>query len=291
MNGFPHMSFPRVDIHPHIVSPDTERYPMAPLGGKRSDWSKSAHSLTAEELIAAMDQSGVAKAALVHSSTTYGFDNSLVADAVAQFPDRLTAVCSIDALAPDAVETLKGWLSKGCTGLRFFTTGSTMPGQAEWLNDPKTYPVWDYASQIRLPICIQATVGGLGMLRDMMDRFPDVPVLLDHMAKPDLSSGEPYPNAQVVLDLAARYPQLVIKYTPSALKVMNEGKASPATFLPKLVDAFGPNRIAWGSNYPASPGTLGEIVERCESALAFLSEVDRAQIMGGTAVGLYPVLK
>ena len=94
MNGFPHMSFPRVDIHPHIVSPDTERYPMAPLGGKRSDWSKSAHSLTAEELVAVMDESGVAKAALVHSSTTYGFDNSLVADAVAQFPDRLTAALS-----------------------------------------------------------------------------------------------------------------------------------------------------------------------------------------------------
>jgi len=28
-----------VDIHPHIISPDTRRYPITPLGGKRSGWS------------------------------------------------------------------------------------------------------------------------------------------------------------------------------------------------------------------------------------------------------------
>jgi predicted TIM-barrel fold metal-dependent hydrolase len=284
------MAFPRIDIHPHIVSPDTDRYPVSPLGGKRSDWSKSAHSLTAAELIEAMDKAGVAKAALVHSSTTYGFDNSLVVDAVAEFPDRFTAVCSIDALTPDAVETLKSWLDRGCSGLRFFTTGSTMPGQADWLNDPKTYPVWDYAGQVGLPICVQATIGGLAMLCDMMDRFPNVPVLLDHLAKPDLSTGTPYPNASPVLDLAARYPQLVVKFTPSALKLMHEGNASPETFLPLLAEAFGAERIAWGSNYPASAGTLDEIVAKCEAAFGFLSQEDLAKVMGGTALRLYPAL-
>ena len=28
-----------IDIHPHIVSPDTKRYPLAPLGGTQSAWS------------------------------------------------------------------------------------------------------------------------------------------------------------------------------------------------------------------------------------------------------------
>ena len=284
------MSYSRIDIHPHIVSPDTDRYPISPLGGKRSDWSKDAHSVTAAEMIEAMDAAGVAKAALVHSSTTYGFDCSLVADAVAAHPDRFTAVCSIDAMVPDAAETLKSWVAKGCTGLRFFTTGSTMPGQADWLNDPMTYPVWEYASSIRLPICIQATVGGLSMVTDMMDRFPDVPVILDHLAKPDLSSGDPYPAAQVVFDLA-RYRQLVVKFTPSVLKLTREGKASVETFAPRLFDAFGADNIAWGSNYPASNGSLAEIVAMCEAAFSFLPEADLAKIMGGNALRLYPVLK
>lgn len=282
--------YPRIDIHPHIVSPDTQTYPISPLGGKRSDWSKDAHSVTAAEMIEAMDAAGVAKSALVHSSTTYGFDCRLVVDAVAQYPDRFTAVCSIDAMVPDAVETLKSWVAKGCTGLRFFTTGSTMPGQADWLNDPKTYPVWEYASETKLPICVQATVGGLPMLTDMMDRFPEVPVILDHLSKPDLSSGDPYPDAQVVFDLA-RYKQMVVKFTPSVLKIAREGKASIETFAPRLFDAFGPDHIAWGSNYPASAGSLSDIVEMCEAAFSFVTEADLAKIMGGNALRLYPVLK
>lgn len=277
-----------IDIHPHVVSPDLERYPLDPLGGKRSTWSTS-HNLTPDELIKAMDQAGVDKCALVHSSTTYGYDNSLVCDAVEAYPDRITGVCSIDVLAPDATEVLRAWLDRGCTGLRMFTTGSTMPGQAAWLNDEKTYPVWELAGQINLPICIQCKIDGFDMLRDMMTRFSDVRVILDHMAQPDLSTGVPYPNAQPVLDLA-EFSQLTIKVTPAAFDLCRKGQATPETFLPKLVAAYGPKRIAWGSNYPASPGTLSEMVAEARAAFSFLSDADIGLIMGGNAEQLYPAL-
>ena len=29
-----------VDIHPHVISPDTQRYPLNPLGGTQSTWSR-----------------------------------------------------------------------------------------------------------------------------------------------------------------------------------------------------------------------------------------------------------
>src|ERR1700712_436795 len=83
-----------VDIYPHVISDDEGRYPPAPLFGKRSDWSQERPS-TVETLIAAMDEAGVAKAAVVHSSTTYGFDNSYVVDGCNQCPGRLVAVGSV----------------------------------------------------------------------------------------------------------------------------------------------------------------------------------------------------
>ena len=64
-----------IDIHPHIASADTTKYPIAPVGGKRSDWSKE-RSVTFEQMIVAMDEAGIAKAAFVQSSTTYGNDCS-----------------------------------------------------------------------------------------------------------------------------------------------------------------------------------------------------------------------
>ena len=29
-----------VDIHPHVISTDTKRYPLNPLGGTQSTWSR-----------------------------------------------------------------------------------------------------------------------------------------------------------------------------------------------------------------------------------------------------------
>ena len=87
-----------IDIHPHIVSPDVNRYPLAPLGGTQSTWS-SERPTTYEMLLQEMDAAGVDKAAIVHSSTAYGYDNSYVADAVAAVPSRFTGVYSIGSPA------------------------------------------------------------------------------------------------------------------------------------------------------------------------------------------------
>ncbi len=111
-----------IDIHPHIIASYTKRYPLAPLGGHQSDWSRT-RPVTTEQMIAAMDKAGVAKAAIVQASTCYGHDNSYVADAVAAHPERFTGVFSVDIMAPDASEKMKYWLGKGLTGLRHGAEG------------------------------------------------------------------------------------------------------------------------------------------------------------------------
>ena len=73
-----------VDTHPNIISDDTERCPIAPLFEKRCNWSQERPT-TVETLIQAMDEAGLAKAAVVHSSATYGFDQSYVVDGCAKY--------------------------------------------------------------------------------------------------------------------------------------------------------------------------------------------------------------
>ncbi len=85
----------------------------------------------------------------MQASTCYGHDNSYVADAVAAHPDRFTGVFSVDVLAADAPQRMRHWLGRGFTGMRLFTIGSTMPDQASWLDDPKTYPAWECAERAR----------------------------------------------------------------------------------------------------------------------------------------------
>ena len=277
-----------IDIHPHIIASDTQRYPLAPLGGHQSDWSRT-RPVSTEQMIAAMDKAGVAKSAIVQASTCYGHDNSYVADAVAAHPDRFTGVFSVDVLAPDAPERMRHWVGRGLTGMRLFTIGSTMPDQASWLDDPKTYPAWEAAGELGLSICLQMSAKAFPQMIKMTERFPKVRIILDHMARPVLEDGPPYAAAASLFDLA-RYPSVYLKLTPRSFIESRNGKATPESFFAKLVAGFGAQRLAWGSNYPSSEGALPELLALAKSSLASLPQGDRDWIFGKTAQTLYPAL-
>jgi predicted TIM-barrel fold metal-dependent hydrolase len=277
-----------IDIHPHVISTDTQRYPNAPVGGHKSDWSRE-RPVSVEQMIAAMDEAGIAKSALVQASTCYGHDNSYIADAVAAHPDRFTGVFSVDVLASDAPEKIRYWVGRKLTGMRLFTAGSTMPDQADWVDDPRSFPAWECASELGIPVCMQMTVKALPQLVRMLERFPKARVILDHLAKPTLSDGPPYAAAGDVFRLAD-YKNLYLKLTPRTVAEAQTGKASHATFFPLLVSRFGASRIAWGSNYPASEGTLPELLKVSRAGLSVLPAEDREWIFSRTALSLYPAL-
>lgn len=277
-----------IDIHPHIISPDTVRYPIAPLGGERSEWS-SDRPATFEQYLADMDEAGIDKAAIVHSSTTYGFDNAYLADSVARLPQRVDGVFSVDILAPDAPDRIRYWVGRGLGGLRLFTTGSTMPGQAPWLEDPRLLPGWKTAGDLGLSICVQMTAKALPQLAKLLERFPETPVIIDHMLKPPISDGPPYAGAQHLFDLA-RYRNVHLKMTSRNTTMAQEGRATPESFFGRLVKDFGADRIAWGSNFPATEGTVPEMVADLKKCIAFLSPKEQHWIMAGTAQKLYPHL-
>jgi predicted TIM-barrel fold metal-dependent hydrolase len=277
-----------VDIHPHIISDDENRYPPAPLFGKRSEWSKERPT-TVETLIASMDAAGVAKAAVVHSSTTYGFDNSYVVDGCAQYADRLVAVGSVDVLDSDAPARIRAWVERGLAGLRLFTGGSTKEFDPSELDDPRAFAAWELCGELGLPMCIQTGPIGLPQVTALARRFPTVRIILDHLGRPEVADGVPYAKAQSLFDLAP-LENIYLKLTPRIFGDVKKEKASAETFFPRVVEAFGAQRMAWGSNYPTSPGTLAEILATAQAGLASLDDEDREWIFGKTAQQLYPAL-
>jgi len=277
-----------IDIHPHIIADDEAKYPRMPLFGVQSDWSRT-RPVTIERLVAAMDEAGVDKAAIVQASTCYGFDNSYVADSMKRYPGRFTGVCSIDMLAPDAVEKLRFWQSRNFSGLRIFTGGSTAAFDPSKLEEPASFPVWEAAAALGMPICVQTDVTGLAAVKSLAARFPRAKIIIDHLARPKIADGPPYSAAAPLFTLAPCC-NVYFKVTPRNFEESALGKASPETWFAKIVAEFGASRLAWGSNFPASEGGLGENLRRGRATLASLSAADQAMIFGGTAASLYPVL-
>jgi L-fuconolactonase len=277
-----------IDSHTHVISADPTRHPVAPLGGHQSTWSRD-RPVTHEALVKALDEAGVTRAVVVQASTVYGHDNRYLVEAVKAHPDRFVGVYSVDVLAPDAVSKIADWQDHGLFGFRLFTTGSTMPGQANWLGDAASFPAWAHAEAHAIPICLQMTMAGLPILRGLLTRFPKVRVLLDHLARPDLTDGAPYAAAAPLFAMA-EFPGVHLKLTNRTLAMAASGASNAASFVQRVVAVFGAERIAWGSNFPAAEGSLPALLAEAQAALAGLSAGDRAMILAGTAKRLYPGL-
>ncbi|MCT7376773.1 amidohydrolase family protein [Chelativorans salis] len=277
-----------IDIHPHIISNDTTAYPHSPLGGKQSTWSRE-RPVTFEQIVQAMDEAGVDKAAIVQSSTCYGYDNSYLVDSIAKLPERVCGVGCVDVTAADAPAVIANLASRGIQGLRLFTGGSTIQVNVDWLDDPVTYPAWEAAGEHGMAISIQTRPVGLPKAGSLARRFPKVKVVIDHLARAPVVDGPPYKEAEVLFVLAD-LPNVYLKVTPRTFDQVLEGKASAETYFPRLVSVFGAERMAFGSNYPSSEGDLPGIVARAKSVLSCLPDEQRHMVLAGTAQILYPAL-
>jgi predicted TIM-barrel fold metal-dependent hydrolase len=277
-----------IDLHAHVISADTKRYPQAPLGGEPSGWSRE-RPVSAEKMLSAMDDAGVAKTVLVQASTCYGHDNSYVADAVAAHAGRFTGVFSVDVLQADAPDRIRYWTGKKLRGMRVFVAGHTTAARDARIDDPRSFPAWECASATGIPICVQIRAAGLAQLDAVLERFPKARVVLDHMGRPLVADGPPYLDADPLFRLA-RHRNLYLKLTTHNVRESREGKATPETFFARVVKEFGASRVAWGSNYPAAEGTLAFLLDEARDALASLPQEYRDWIFFRTAQALYPGL-
>src|SRR5216683_7131095 len=182
-----------VDTHVHVISDDQQKYPRKVTRGALYDW---VQDMTAETLLSLNAQAGIDKTVLVQAYSAYKYDNSYTADCAAKYPDRFTSVCILDPTRSETPGQLTYWVKqRGMRGIRLFTTTET---EGTWLDDPRTFPVWERASFLGIPMCIMALFHQLPRVRSVLERFPTVMVALDHLAVPRLSGGPPYDGAQAL---------------------------------------------------------------------------------------------
>jgi predicted TIM-barrel fold metal-dependent hydrolase len=116
-----------------------------------------------------------------------------------------------------------------------------------------------------------------------------VRVILDHCARPQIEDGPPYAAAASLWGLKS-YENVFLKISPHNFLGARKGAATPETFFRKLIAEFGPQRIAWGSNFPAHEGSLPELLALARASVGFASAQDKEWIFGRTGESLYPAL-
>ena len=86
-----------------------------------------------------------------------------------------------------------------------------------------SYPVWELCGEHGISICVQTNASGIPATIALAKRFPKVPIIVDHFARPDVSGGPPYAARRRLMSLAA-LPNVYLKLTPVALGLMQSSQ-------------------------------------------------------------------
>ena len=124
----------------------------------------------------------------------------------------------------------------------------------------------------------------------MAKAFPDMRLVIDHLAKPPIASGEIEAWA-AQMEPFRSLPHVFCKLSGMVTEA-NWTSWTPADLHPYVVrglDIFGPERVMYGSDWPVCllAGSYGAVKRALEEALPPLSAEEQAGVFGGNAIRFY----
>ena len=276
-----------VDAHVHVW----EVPPIAPVGQTSpKPIMPQREAGTAEELIDDMDANGVDKAVLVQTSFST-WDNGYVADSARKYPDRFVAMGLVDPLDPDNASVVRYWVEeRGMAGFRFHPM---YYDDEEILTVDRNAAMWEAIDDIGAVVQLQMIAEHAPQVAVVAADHPTIPIVLDHLAYPQFSEAPYFASHSQVLKLA-RFPNVYVKVSDMH---DHSGEDFPYRdihpFVRQVQDAFGTDRLMWGTGYPGTQRvkngwpTLADELRLVREGYDWLTDADRARVLGGTAAAVW----
>jgi len=233
-----------------------------------------------------MDRNGVDHAVLIQHGGTY--DNTYLLEEAAKRGDRFKVAVLVDPEAEDPLGDLTRLAEQGAAGVRIAPDG-------EFVNAGR-FDMWRRAGELGLAVTSLGDAAKFASryFADILDACPETHVILEHLAGVGIAE-QPYEEYVRALKHAQR--------DHTSIKVPGLGEISrrPPRLMPELAfdyvpplfemakDAFGVQRMAWGSDFPPAAGREGyaNALNGVMKHPAFADADDLAWVMGKTAARVW----
>ena len=244
-------------------------------------------SFNYEELVALIEPAGVSRVVLIQHQPFHGFDNRYILHAAGQYPDIFRVVAQIDDHRDDAGDLMRSLLKKGVTGIRI--TPLLSLGRVGWLERAGTQGMWRVGADSGQSLCCLIDPIDLPAVDRMCGRFPQTPVVIDHLARIG-ADGTIRDGDVSQLCRLARHPLVTAKISAFyALGAKQPPYLDLAPMIRRVFEAYGPERL-WASDSPCQlePGhTYDDSITLVRDRLDCLTENDRDSILHKTAERVY----
>lgn len=275
------MPTPIIDAQVHCYEADSPRRPwVGRLAGPAE--------VSGDDMVAAMDETGVDGALLVSPWTMYRYDASYALSVYAKHPQRFGLIKPFDPFASNVEAELEQWANTaGAVGARIVLMEDKLPD----IDAPGLNAVFAAGAKYGLPVNMICW-GNLPLFDRLARRYPETQMVLDHLGltQPFIPPvpAEPFADLEQVLALA-HFDNVAIKIsgacTLSHQAFPYEDIWSP---LARIFEAFGIERCLWGTDWTRAINflTFKQAVDAFR-LLEPLSATERDALMGGNLARIY----
>ncbi len=278
-----------VDAHHHLWDPAARAYdwmaaePLAPL----------RRAFGPEDLRAEVEPLGVTATVAVQAATTEEETAWLLA--VAAEPGSLVraVVGWVDLTAPDVLDRIDA--------LREGEGGQLLAGIRHLVHDEPD-PEWLLRPEVLRGL---RAVAAAGLRYDLLLRpphlpaairlaavVPELPLVVDHGAKPEIADGRWEPWSRDLASLAG-HERVHCKLSGLVTEARWDAWRSDGIerYTDRLLELFGPARLMLGSDWPVCTlaASYREVLELAHTAVAGLSDDERTDVLGRTAARFYGI--
>ena len=233
-----------------------------------------------EDAIALMDAGGV-NAAVIHPPGWDPGSTDMAFKAVRDYPGRFAIMGSMKLEDPTTRARIAGWRAQpGMLGLRY---NFLHDPERQWLADGTIDWLWAAAEKADVPIAVLAT-DSLVELAAIAARHPGLRLTIDHLGGrgglTTLKDAAAMTHIPQLLALA-KFPNVAVKAT-GAPGYSSAAYPFPAMhlYLRQIFDAFGPQRMFWGTDISKMPCSWRQCVTMFTDELPWLNDADKRLIMG-----------
>lgn len=273
----------RIDSHHHLWDYDPAQYEWIPAG------SKLAQDHTPDDIAAVTKATGIDRTVLVQARQTLEETDAIIN--IANTSKTVAAVVGWVPLAESNVGEILDRLVPEPTlrGVRHVVQGEPdgfMDGEAfnAGIRTLKSrnlvYDVLIFGRQL-----VEAT--------RFVDRHPDQPMVLDHIAKPTITADKFDETWERDFRELAKRENLTCKFSGVVTEIRDDGWSLDLVrpYWEVALDAYGPERLMFGTDWPVCrlKCEYGDWVEAVETLAAELSEAEQAAFWGGTASRAYGI--
>lgn len=264
-----------VDAQVHIWEDETPEHP----------WIEGGHAfahmptpLSGEFLLSEMDRVGVDRALLVCPSWE-GPRNDLVRDVSAAHPDRFRAIGRFRMNDLASADLLEEWAADPLfIGVRTAFNRATR----EFLHDGTADWIWPVVERLGLNVFVFAP-RQYAETAAVIERNPGIRFTIDHLGMDvGVHDGSISSFIDDVLTFA-KFPNVAVKATslPSFVSAVDTFPFPTLhDYIRRVVEAFGPERVFWGSDLSRLDCTYDELRDMFLYHLDFLNEAELQSIMG-----------